>query len=235
MTASLAPVFIYRPLDVNGNPLPGGKLWSCAAGTTTPLATYTDQTGATPAANPLILDANGQTALWIGNASYKFNLLDANDVQQPGYPKDNVQSAAGIISDAATAIYTAMADTTTVGNGDAKIGVKSTLTGSKARTQHDKNADEVNVLDFSGVDPTGATSSASAFQAAINGANGRRIRIPAGTWFAAELADTASHCLIGCTVAPGFEFADFELAAGPELAGRYPAHAARIARMTRHG
>ena len=60
-----------------------------------------------------------------------------------------------------------------------------------------------------------------------------QILIPAGTWFAAELVDGASHCLIGCTVAPGFEFADFELAAGPELAARYPAHAARIARMTR--
>ena len=60
-----------------------------------------------------------------------------------------------------------------------------------------------------------------------------QLLIPAGTWFAAELADAASHCLIGCTVAPGFEFADFELAAGPELAARYPAQAARIARMTR--
>lgn len=60
-----------------------------------------------------------------------------------------------------------------------------------------------------------------------------QIVIPAGTWFAAELAGGASHCLIGCTVAPGFEFADFELSAGPELAARYPAHAARIARMTR--
>jgi uncharacterized protein len=60
-----------------------------------------------------------------------------------------------------------------------------------------------------------------------------QILIPAGTWFAAELAAAASHCLIGCTVAPGFEFADFELAAGPELAARYPAHAPRIARMTR--
>jgi len=57
--------------------------------------------------------------------------------------------------------------------------------------------------------------------------------IPAGTWFAAELAPGASHCLIGCTVAPGFDFADFELAAGPELAQRFPAHAERIARMTR--
>ena len=60
-----------------------------------------------------------------------------------------------------------------------------------------------------------------------------QIVIRAGTWFAAELAPGATHCLFGCTVAPGFEFADFELAAGAELAARYPAHAARIARMTR--
>ncbi len=57
--------------------------------------------------------------------------------------------------------------------------------------------------------------------------------IPAGTWFAVELAAEATHCLFGCTVAPGFDFADFELAQGPELGARYPAHAALIARMTR--
>ena len=57
--------------------------------------------------------------------------------------------------------------------------------------------------------------------------------ITAGTWFAVELAQPASHCLFGCTVAPGFDFADFELAAGPELAARFPEHAARIGRSTR--
>jgi predicted cupin superfamily sugar epimerase len=57
--------------------------------------------------------------------------------------------------------------------------------------------------------------------------------IRAGTWFAVELAAGAPHCLFGCTVAPGFEFADFELSAGPELAARFPAHADRIARMSR--
>ncbi len=57
--------------------------------------------------------------------------------------------------------------------------------------------------------------------------------IAAGTWFAVELSAGATHCLFGCTVAPGFDFADFELAEGPELAARHPAHAARIARMTR--
>ena len=57
--------------------------------------------------------------------------------------------------------------------------------------------------------------------------------INAGTWFAVELSPEASHCLFGCTVAPGFDFADFELAQGPELAERFPEHRERIARMTR--
>jgi len=57
--------------------------------------------------------------------------------------------------------------------------------------------------------------------------------IAAGTWFAVELVPEASHCLFGCTVAPGFDFADFELAEGPELAAAFPAHAGAIARMSR--
>jgi predicted cupin superfamily sugar epimerase len=60
-----------------------------------------------------------------------------------------------------------------------------------------------------------------------------QIVIPAGTWFGTELVAGASHCLVGCTVAPGFEFADFELAQGPELEDRYPEAADRIRRMTR--
>jgi predicted cupin superfamily sugar epimerase len=60
-----------------------------------------------------------------------------------------------------------------------------------------------------------------------------QIVIPAGTWFGTMLAPGASHCLVGCTVAPGFDFADFELAEGPELAARYPAAADRIRRMSR--
>jgi predicted cupin superfamily sugar epimerase len=55
--------------------------------------------------------------------------------------------------------------------------------------------------------------------------------IPAGTWFGAELAPGAAHCLIGCTVAPGFEFADFELAQGLALSAQFPSAAERIQRM----
>jgi predicted cupin superfamily sugar epimerase len=60
-----------------------------------------------------------------------------------------------------------------------------------------------------------------------------QVVVPAGTWFGTELVAGASHCLVGCTVAPGFEFADFELAQGPELAARYPDAADRIRRMSR--
>jgi predicted cupin superfamily sugar epimerase len=60
-----------------------------------------------------------------------------------------------------------------------------------------------------------------------------QIVVPAGTWFGTELRSGASHCLMGCTVAPGFEFGDFELAQGPELATRYPEAADRIRRMSR--
>jgi len=60
-----------------------------------------------------------------------------------------------------------------------------------------------------------------------------QVVIPAGTWFGTELRAGATHCLAGCTVAPGFEFADFELAQGPELEARYPTAADRIRTMSR--
>jgi predicted cupin superfamily sugar epimerase len=60
-----------------------------------------------------------------------------------------------------------------------------------------------------------------------------QVAVPAGTWFGTLLEAGVSHCLVGCTVAPGFEFSDFELADGPELEARYPGAADRIRRMRR--
>jgi predicted cupin superfamily sugar epimerase len=56
-----------------------------------------------------------------------------------------------------------------------------------------------------------------------------------GTWFGTELCAGVSHCLIGCTVAPGFEFEDFELGEVGELMRLYPAERERIGRMRRPG
>lgn len=46
--------------------------------------------------------------------------------------------------------------------------------------------------------------------------------IPAGTWFGAYPEESSEFCLIGCTVAPGFDFADFEVGAKSELLKRFP-------------
>ena len=51
-------------------------------------------------------------------------------------------------------------------------------------------------------------------------------------WFAAELADKNSFCLVGCVVSPGFDFSDFELAKRDELINMYPQHKDLIIRFT---
>lgn len=59
-----------------GAPLAGGKLYTYAAGTTTPLAAYTDATGSVALPNPVILDASGSATVWL-NGAYKIALQDA--------------------------------------------------------------------------------------------------------------------------------------------------------------
>lgn len=57
--------------------------------------------------------------------------------------------------------------------------------------------------------------------------------VPAGCWFAAALETPDSYALAGCTVAPGFEFSEFELANTAELLAAYPQHAETIRRLAR--
>lgn len=58
--------------------------------------------------------------------------------------------------------------------------------------------------------------------------------VPHGVWFGAELAGSPDKgfALVGNTVAPGFDFSDFELAERDELVARYPEHRALIRRLT---
>jgi uncharacterized protein len=57
--------------------------------------------------------------------------------------------------------------------------------------------------------------------------------VKADCWFASEVRDRKSWALVGCTVAPGFDFDDFELAKREELVQLYPQHREVIARLTR--
>jgi len=59
-----------------------------------------------------------------------------------------------------------------------------------------------------------------------------QVVIPATHWFGSRVAKGGSFSLVGCTVAPGFEFADFELADRDLLTAKYPKYHALIAEMT---
>ena len=56
--------------------------------------------------------------------------------------------------------------------------------------------------------------------------------VPAGAWFGATPAPGGRFALVGCTVAPGFDFADFELGTRDALLGEYPRHQHWIRRLT---
>lgn len=75
MPVLYTPHFIQF-LDDDGNPLSGGKLYTYAAGKTTPKATYTNEGGATPNSNPVVLDSAGRAVVFL-TGSYKFRLEDS--------------------------------------------------------------------------------------------------------------------------------------------------------------
>ena len=57
--------------------------------------------------------------------------------------------------------------------------------------------------------------------------------VPADTWFASRVVDGGTFSLVGCTVAPGFDFADFQLARRQELLEIFPQHRQIITELTR--
>lgn len=73
----LGPMFRQQFFDSNGDPLAAGLLFTYAAGTSTPQATYTDSSGDTPSTNPIVLDSAGTCQFWVGPSAYKFVLEDS--------------------------------------------------------------------------------------------------------------------------------------------------------------
>ncbi len=57
--------------------------------------------------------------------------------------------------------------------------------------------------------------------------------IKRGYWFCAEVSDENSFSLFGCTVAPGFNFSDFELGDSKELLKLYPQHKKLVKKFTK--
>ena len=56
--------------------------------------------------------------------------------------------------------------------------------------------------------------------------------VPGGHWFSARVLEEDGYALVGCTVAPGFDFDDFELGARESLISQFPAHSEIITQLT---
>jgi parallel beta-helix repeat protein len=114
-----------------GVPLTGGKLYTYAAGTTTPAATYTTFAGSTAHTNPVVLDSAGRVPnggeIWLTNgSSYKFVLKDSSDVLIATY--DNVS---GIGDSAALLAYEAAI---AAPSGSSLVGYQPAGSGAVATT-----------------------------------------------------------------------------------------------------
>jgi hypothetical protein len=121
--ASLTPTPKQQIYGSDGAPLVGGKIYTYSAGTTTPLATYTDAGAGTANTNPIILNSLGQANIWLGSASYKFSVYTSADVLL--YTVDNISAPLD-----SAGLATALSSPTPIGNTTPNTGAFTTLTAT---------------------------------------------------------------------------------------------------------
>jgi hypothetical protein len=100
-TVILGPNPVFSSLTNAGVQLAAGKLWTYQAGTSTPMATYTDSTGSVANTNPIILNSRGECNYWlVQGQAYKLVLQDAAGVQI--WSEDNIVGIGNALSAATT-------------------------------------------------------------------------------------------------------------------------------------
>jgi hypothetical protein len=153
--------------DNNGVILTGGKIYTYAAGTSTPQTSYTSSSGATAHANPIVLDSAGRVPggeIWLTDGlAYKFVIETSAAVLLGTY--DNISGINAVQLNAEFVVY------------------DPPFTGGVATTVEDKLAQYVSVKDFGAVGD-GVADDTAAFAAAVAsfGSTGGSVYVPAGTY-----------------------------------------------------
>lgn len=165
--------------DNSGNILSGGKIYTYAAGTTTPQTTYTSSSGSTAHTNPIILDSAGRVPggeIWLTDPlSYKFTIQNSTNVLI--VTLDNIY---GIANNSALLSYEALIASSA---GSSYVGYLPAGTNAVATTVQAKLRQTVNVTDFGAVG-NNSTNDYGAIQAAINfvAITGGVVLIPPGNY-----------------------------------------------------
>ena len=160
---------LEQPLSNVGVILPGAKCNVYAAGTLTPVDSFSDYALTTPHTNPVIADANGRfPVIYLDpNVLYKLDITDSDDVSITGYPIDNYRGVRDFDQASLGSIIWPITD--------AEIAANATLVNSFHQSGDARRY---------GADPTGVTDSKLAIQTAINqnSHNGNPAWIPAGEY-----------------------------------------------------
>lgn len=174
--AVLTPSPKTQFFDINGDPLVGGKVYTYQAGTTTPLATYTDNTGASANSNPVILNARGEASIWLGAGIYKFKLADANDVEI--WTVDYIGAPLSSVSPSLTGNVEITSD-----SSNPALKITQTGFGAVLRVQDAADPDATPfIIDSNGSVGIGTAAPSSALEIAAPGVfTGAWAYLPAGT------------------------------------------------------
>lgn len=193
--------------DNNGNPLSGGKLWSYAAGTTAPQATYTTFAGNVAHTNPIVLDSAGRVAtgeIWLTSwQSYKFVLMTSTNVTLATW--DNIPAtpnvAAGTVSltpygwITATDVQNAfeeVVDDLGASSGASLIGFVQSGSGAVSLSAQNKMRQILNVKDFGAVGD-GVADDTAEIQLAIAQAvsSGQTLHFDVGVYLVKDITTTS--------------------------------------------
>lgn len=176
-TAYLFDNIPVRQLDNNGAPQSGAKLHTWIAGTTSPLATYTDSTATTPLSNPVVADAQGFfPQVWGLGSTYDLECRKSDDTSI-------LWNALTVELGGAETAINAFAEP----GGSNNVGFIAAGAGATGRTSQDKMREAVNVRDR-GAEGDGSTDDWTAVLAAKTYSN--RIHFP-------RIGDVATTYYIG--------------------------------------
>lgn len=179
-------------LDQNGVPLSGAYLCTYAAGTSTPQATYTDNTAGTPNTNPIVLDTAGRASVWVGPLLYKFVLRTGGTGNSCS--TGSVVWTQDMVGD--TTLYF-VNYVKSIGTSNL-ITYTSALTGGVSRTQFAKDADVTSVKDFGAVGDGSTDDTAAINLAMAQSSLSLCVFFPDGVYaITSALSYTHPVCMVG--------------------------------------